>query len=192
VGSADWVSEGAGGIHIKDGVYIVLPNTAVLDSIQENDYSVSAWFKPDSDPAEENDHIHSGYSIMIKGGNHAGLVYYHGGYFTMDHWFVDNQRADAVANGQFAPNTLYHLVGVVNRTDGETRVYVNGKLLGKQAWSAGAGAASRPYGSMPWKIGVALLDNAEWAWPAKGIVRDVRLYKGALSDSDVEGIFAGK
>jgi hypothetical protein len=186
VNNPEWVViDGKSALHFKnDAEYVDLPNTPMLKSLQENDYSVAAWFLPDSDPAEEADHNHCGYSIIAKAGNHAGLCYYHGGYITMDHWLNDGQRAFTCAKGQFEAKKPHHIVGVVSVSQGETRIYIDGKLSNRTTWAPNK--ATRPYGDTTWKIGIAAPGAAEWAWPAKGAIRDVRLYKGALSDAAVE------
>jgi hypothetical protein len=187
VGSPAWVSEAPGGIHFQnDGDYIEIPNSPVLDTLQESDYSVSALFKPDSNPAEEKDHVHCGYSIVAKGGNHSGLLYYHGGFFSMDHWLSNNVRVTAVAKGTYPPDKFYHLVGIVSRTEGQTRIYVDAKLAATRSWSQGA--ATRNYGRTTWKIGIALPGKVEWSWPAKGVIRDVRIYKGVLSENEIKAL----
>jgi hypothetical protein len=180
-----WSTTEKGGLHFKnDADHVVLPNVAELDSLQENDYSISAWFKPDSDPPEETDPQHCGYAIVAKPGKHAGLTYYHGGYFTMDHWLAGGNRVHTSSDRAFPPNKFYHVVGVVNRTAGETRVYVDGRLAGIRTWTPNA--ATRSYGKSAWRIGIAIVGKVEWSWPAKGIIRDVRLYRGVLSDAEIK------
>ena len=76
--------------------------------------------------------------------------------------------------------------GLINRHTGETRLYINGKLEKVNGWNAVV--PSRDYGSTTWKIGIAVPDNTEWGWPAKGLIRDVRIYKGALTDAEVAAL----
>ncbi|HYF50203.1 MAG TPA: LamG domain-containing protein [Planctomycetota bacterium] len=186
----EWVKiDGKSALHFKDDAhYVELPNSAALDTLQDGDYSVAAWFRPDSNPVSEDDRNHCGYSIIAKAGNHAGLHYYHDGYLTMDHWLRDNKRAMAVARGTFPPQRFYHVAGVLSVTRGETLIYVDGKLLGRGVWPAGT--PTRPYGNTTWKIGIAAPGAAEWSWPAKGAIRDVRLYKGLLTEKEIEALAA--
>lgn len=165
--------------------YVDLPNSETMDHLQEGDFTVCAWFKPASDPAEEADHNHCGYTIIMKGGNHTGLSYYHGGYFSMDMWLAGNVRVNANA-GPLPPAVYYHVCGTVSRTNTETKLFINGKMKGQKFWNSNA--PSRPYGSQTWKIGEALPNAPEWAWPAKGLIRDVRLYRGVLSDAEIEAL----
>lgn len=159
-----------------------LPNSPQLDRVQDGDFSVSAWFKPDGDPAEEADHVHCGYGIILKPGRHLGLEYYHGGYFSMDVWGEQGERKIAVSHS-FPPNVFYHLCGVLSRKTGETRLYVNGKLEKTAFWDPNL--PLKTYTAERWQIGCAHPDGSEWAWPAKGTIRDVRIYKGALSDAEI-------
>jgi hypothetical protein len=180
----------SGGMHFngKDSD-LEVPNSPVFDHLQEGDYSVCAWFKPDQDPAEEADHVHCGYGVVLKPGRHTGLSYYHGGYFSMDYWTEDGQRFFAGSHA-FPPNVLYHVCGVVNKKAGETRLYINGILEKTTFWDPNI--APKNYGDEKWHIGCARPDGSEWSWPAKGIIRDVRLYKGVLSDKEIEAIASEK
>ena len=176
----------SGGMHFngKDAE-MEIPNSPELDHLQEGSFSVCAWFKPDDDPAEEADHVHCGYGVILKRGQHTGLAYYHGGYFTMCVWGGKGEQIVAAA-GPKPPGVFYHLCGVLNRKAGETQLYVNGKL--EKSAFCDPNMALKLYGEEKWRIGCGRPDGGEWAWPAKGIIRDVRIYKGVLSDSEIEAI----
>jgi hypothetical protein len=186
IGNPVWVSGPKGGLQfVNDADYVELPSNPALDKLPENDFSMCAWFKADKDPAAESDHAHCGYAILMKGGNHTGMSYYTGGYLGMDLWLTGNVRMTATASGTYPSGTFYHLAGTVSRTAGETRIYINGELTGVKTWKQGS--TIRSY-TTPWRIGIAIPGH-EWAWPTKGIIRDVRLYKGVLSDKQIEEIY---
>jgi hypothetical protein len=165
--------------------YVVIANSQALDHVQEGDFSVCAWFKPDDNPAEEADHVHCGYAVIMKNGLHTGISYYRGGYFSMDYWGEKGERLNAVAH-PLPPGVFYHVCGIVNRKAGETRIYINGTPEQPKFWNPAT--VIKNYGAETWKIGVAIPNQAEWGWPAKGLVKDVRIYKGALTDAEVAAL----
>jgi hypothetical protein len=79
------------------------------------------------------------------------------------------------------------VVGVVDHAGGSTKIYVNGEMANSDDWPAKSKA--RDYGTTTWKIGMAAPGSQQWAWPAKGIVDDVRIYKKALTDTEVSALF---
>jgi hypothetical protein len=180
-----------GGAFLFNGkdTYVEIPPTTVLDKVQEGSYSIAAWFKPEIVPPgtveTANDHE---FGIVIKTGWHEGLSYNRNKQFVMAHWLAGG--ADSVWHGigtwdaEYEPGSWYHLVGVVDQSERVVKIFVNGDL--KQTsdpWPSGT--RSRGYEQETWKFGVGGPGNEQYAWFAKGAMDDVRIYKGALSESQV-------
>lgn len=177
--------------------YVEIPNSASLENVQEGDYTLSAWFMPGGAPsaAETN------YGICVKGGWNEGLVYTQEQRFSMEHWLADT---DGDGNPEWAsvgvwwpantypPGSWYHVAGVINRTAGTAELYVNGELVGTNAWAEGPGAVAYERGATPWRIGIASPPGSNlWSWPANGSIDDVRIYSRALTQAEVQSIATG-
>jgi len=176
----------------KDG-HVELPRSKELDALQEGNYTLSAWFNPESIPPGADSANDAYYGIVIKNGSHEGLRFNYEGKFAMDHWLVgengdEDHLASPESENSFESGQFYHVVGVVNRDEGTTFLYVNGKHEGTVEWKAGA--KSRGYGEATWKIGIAEPGADEWGWSAKGVIDDVRLYTRALSAEEVKSLYA--
>jgi hypothetical protein len=165
-----------------------LPNSPELDRIQEESYTVMAWFRPeDVPPGVKEEDNKSWYTVVIKQGMHIGLSYKNSRQFEMGHWGARDTRAIAMTEATFPPGSWYHLAGVVDRPEGKTRIHVNGVMNGTTPWPAGL--ASRPFGRIIWRIGHAGPGWKEWAWPAKGTIDDVRFYCRAFAAEEVRRIY---
>ncbi len=177
---------------VLDGkdAHATIPNSAALDRLQEKSYTISAWFKPASRPAgkapEENAAY---YAIVMKTGVHEGLKYGADMKFAMDHWLADSTGAAAVSGTTYPPGTWYHVAGVVNRTEGTVRLYVNGRLEGTNMWAPAT--APRDFGTATWKLGVAAPGATSYRWAADGVVDDVRLYARALAANELKALAGG-
>jgi hypothetical protein len=74
---------------------------------------------------------------------------------------------------------------VVDRAKGRVAIYVDGRLDGEVPFEANAEA--RPYGEVPWRIGTGNTNQRErYAWPAKGVIDDVRIYNRALDENQIK------
>jgi hypothetical protein len=85
-------------------------------------------------------------------------------------WVDSNTKT----NGQW-----YHVVGVVDRTNGTHKIYVNG--VNEDTNTFTAGAAAYEYDAKPWRIGIADTGRVDWAWPANGKIDEVRISSTARS-----------
>lgn len=163
--------------------YVNLPNSDVLDKAQENTYTVACWFKPNSKPGSPND---AAYAIIAKSGAHEGLTYNADQKFVMDHVLANGSLVSAASTTAFAPGNYYHVAGVVSRSEGSVRIYVNGKQEG--AGSFAPGGTAKDFKNETWKIGIAAPGTAAQRLAADGIVDDVRLYNRALQAADLKTI----
>ena len=164
-----------------------LPNSTALDRLQEGDYTLAAWFKPEAIPPAGAD----AYALLVKPGRHIGMVLGNEGRLYMGHWFAENGGTylhTSLYRNTIEAGVFHHLVGVVDWTRGATRIYVNGTLEVNTSWSRPKLAAF-DYGNAPWRVGCAVPGAEQYRFAAKGVIDEVRLYARALSDAEVQGLF---
>lgn len=193
-----WGDDGGKGILEFDGKggHVEIPNSESLENLQEGSYTMVAWFKPADTPAGAADEDNNGwYSILCKTGWHEGLRYGRENKFVMEHWVAGTEADKPVWSGTgtweetFDAGKWYHVAGVVDRAAGETRLFVNGASRAtSEPWTPNG--AAREYDKVTWKIGHAAPGAKQWAWPAKGAIDDVRLYKRALTGDEIQKLFA--
>ncbi|MBV8878607.1 MAG: hypothetical protein JO332_01465, partial [Planctomycetaceae bacterium] len=174
-----------GGAVALDGKdrYVGIPNSELLDKLQEGTFTVACWFKPNSKPGDGND---PAYAIFAKSPAHEGLTYNADQKFVMDHVLANGQVVSAVSATAFAPGNYYHVAGVVNRSEGAVRLYVNGKQEGQGAFPPSG--AAKDFKNETWKIGIAAPGGGAQRLSADGIVDDVRVYNRALQSADLKTI----
>lgn len=187
-----WTDGKVGGALQFDGkAYVEIPNSPDLENVQESNYTLAGWFKPENTPPGTEADNNAGYAILIKTGWHEGLRYTNEQKFTFDHWLQGDEPQWAGAGTweeTYEPGKWYHVVGVLDRASGATKIYVNGELVNSNTeWTANS--ATREYGKTTWKIGIASPGAEQWAWPARGAIDDVRIYTRALSDEEVKALY---
>jgi hypothetical protein len=187
-GRIEWISASkGGGLRLEPDAYVEIPNSATLEKVQENSYTLCAWFTPLSvPPGTADDANNAAHGIMIKAGYHLGLNYNHGRKYSMIHWLQGNQAVVASSAGTFDPGKRCHVAGVVDRAAGVVRLYVNGKLEGESRFAANAPA--RPYEPTPWRLGIAKPGSQDFRWPAHGVLDGAQIYKGALTANEVQSL----
>jgi hypothetical protein len=189
-----WVEGKLAGALALDGAgqHVEIPNSAALENVQEGNYSLAAWFKPAEVPKAPEDENGGSYCLVVKQGWHLGLRFNPEGHFVMDHWIKGEKEDEPVWAGggtwetAYDAGKWYHVVGTVDRTLGKITVYVNGEAAGSGEFEAGK--AAREYGQTPWRIGIGSPGAPKWSWPAKGEIDDVRIYKKALSEAEVQAL----
>ncbi|MFM8893650.1 MAG: LamG domain-containing protein [Planctomycetia bacterium] len=178
-----------------DGVddFVEIRAAADLDAIQTDSYTVCAFFKPADAPPVREAAEKAHYGIVNKAGWHAGLRYNDDRTFVFDHWLqtddpLEPRWSGAGTNGEtFAPDRWYHVAGVVDASTRTAKVFVDGVLKGTSPpWDRTN--KTRDYGRATWKIGTAAPAAKAYAYPAKGVIDDVRLYGRALSDREIAGL----
>ena len=110
----------------------------------------------------------------------------------MTHWIKGDTdpvwKGSGTWQDEYDPGQWYHLVGVVDQKEQVVKIYVDGDLKGtSDPWDAGA--KTRDYEQQTWKIGVAAPGSEKYAWFAKAMIDDVRIYKGALTDDQVQALY---
>lgn len=166
-------------------IYVDIPNSPTLENVQEADYTVAAWVKTDQlPPGTANT---PAYGIVVKQGHHIGLVYDQDGLFKMQHHLRDVPNTYMLVKAApKAPGVWYHVAGVVSRTDGFVKIYVNGVLEATATFPPGAPA--REFEELTWKLGIAGPDYGAYREGMDGIIDDARIYSRALSDDEVAAL----
>ena len=186
-GSPSWTTGKIGGgldFDYTDGEdYVNIPNSASLEDVQEGDYTLSAWFNPGSTPPGTGSDNDAKYGILTKVGWHTGLHYDNNNKFGFDHILTGNVAENAISTNTFSPGQFYHVAGVVDKTAGTVKLYVDGNLEDTQNFTGGT--AAKEYGTITWKVGIANPGGPTYAWPADGTVDDVRIYSRALDGDDI-------
>lgn len=192
VGTASWVEGKRGGAVKLDGKggHLQLPNSELLDKVQEGSYTLAAWFKPEDVPPGKDNENNESYGIVHKAGYHLGLQYNSARKFLMTHWIAGANEPEWKGAGtwedEYAPGAWYHVAGVVDRAAGKVAIYVNGELKSEAEFEANA--KTRDYGQQPWRIGIGCPDVEHWSWPAKGLIDDVRIYGKALPAGEIKAL----
>lgn len=174
--------------------YVQIQNTPTLENLQENSYTISAWFRPAdvpvAPPSGNDGNNTSRYAVVVKTGWHEGIHYTYARQFVFEHWETgDVWRGTGTWTTTYDPGQWYHVCGVWNRTTGTIQIWVDGTLRGQDDYTDGM--VSREYGSTPWYIGIANPGASSWRWAARGAVDDVRFYNRALADNEVRELAAG-
>lgn len=189
-GNAAWTSEGKIGGAIRfDGVssWVEIPNDAGVENVQEESYTLALWFKPEGVPPGQGDQNTAAYGLLEKPGWHLGLHYSAERRFQAEHWLEGQGNAGTGTwDEAYPPGAFYHVAGVVDRPAGTIRIFVNGELKKESRWKAGA--PTHEYHQNPWRIGMANPGASAYAWPAKGVIDDVRVYARALTAEDVRNL----
>ncbi|MHA2040754.1 MAG: LamG-like jellyroll fold domain-containing protein [Candidatus Thorarchaeota archaeon] len=154
--------------------YIEIPNSATLEDITEGDYTYECWFYADQVPPgtapSDND---KRYAAMIKKDPHGGTYYDNDMTFSFEHWLSGPTQTIAQTVATYDPQNWYHLVGVVSKTSGFTKIYVNGVLEDTDTWTPGSTA--HDYITDTLKFAIASPGAAIYRWCLDGKVDEMRV-----------------
>ena len=189
IGGPTWVDGRIGGaLHFANTddtkIYVDIPNSSTLENVQEGDWTVAAWVWPDSLPPGTK--VTPAYGILIKQGQHIGLVYDQDGLFKMQHHSTAGYSLAKSATKP--PKAWYHVTGVVSKSNGFVNIYVNGTL--ESAVTFTPEATAREFGTRTWKLGIAAPDYTNFREAMNGKVDDVRIYSRVLSDAEIAALAA--
>lgn len=188
-GSANWTGGKDGGAHESDYTdgtddYFEAPSSTALDDVHKSNYTVMAYFKPNSVPPGSGSDNNASYGILIKEGNHIGLHYNASQQFQIDHLNAGGSWHGAgTFSTSYPPGAFYHVAGVVDYDAGTIKIYVDGVLAGSDTFTPGS--SPEDYGSARWRLGIALPGSGSWRWPADGVIDDARIYNRALTDAEI-------
>jgi hypothetical protein len=192
VGAA-WTDGRTGGGVRFDGVnsYVELPLSPPLDGLQNGDYTLAAWFKPEAAPTGNGSQNDAAHGIVVKQGWHMGIVYGGGqGFYAGHHFANDTSVGAGAATKSSLPGSFAHVAVTFSRKTGQMVFYLNGHPVG-----AGAGSAnvnSRDLSGQPWRFGIGGPGLAEWRWAAKGVLDEVRIYDRALGPAEALALVAAR
>lgn len=166
----------------KTNIYVDIPNSPTLENVQEGDYSIAAWVWPEHLPPGTE--VTPAYGIVVKQGAHIGLVYDQDGLFKMQHH--SSAGYSLAKSAKKSPGAWYHVTGILSKSNGFVKIYVNGKLEATVNFSRGATA--REFGTETWKLGIAGPDYPRFREAMNGKIDDARIYRRALSDAEVAAL----
>jgi hypothetical protein len=186
-GTASWTAAVRGRGHrfnyTNGDDYITIANSSSLQDIQEDDYAIAFWFKPESIPPGTGYANDAVYGLVIKNGLTAGVGYTHDQKFGMSHPLADSAVLVAESANTFAPGSYHHVAVVVKRTEGTLTLYVNGQVEATQTFTPGKAAYEQ--GTATWKLGIANPGGGSYKFAANGTLDDVRLYNRALTAAEI-------
>jgi autotransporter-associated beta strand protein len=173
--SAGQVIDGADKFYEEDGDdYVEIANSVSLENVQEDNYSMEAWFNPRITPPGVDPANDASWGIFEKPGRHEGLSFNNSRMFIMDHWLASGPSDGGVGSSSvYATSQWHHAVGVVDRTNGFVKIYVDGQLQGSNGWAAGS--ATYEYNQLTLKIGCANPGAGTYRWAADGMADEVRI-----------------
>ena len=191
-GTATWINAvHSNGLNVDytDGEdYVEIPNSSSLENVQEGNYTVAAWFKPNSTPPGTGSDNDAFYGILLKEGYQCGLIYTNANEFEFHHWITGDVWVGTGTWGtSYPPGRFYHVAGVVDIAAGTAKIYVNGTLVYTNNFTPGT--ATREYGTAPWRIGIGAPAASIWGMSADGELDDARIYSKALSDSEIAELY---
>ena len=184
IGGPTWVDGRIGGaLHFANTddtkIYVDIPNSPTLENVQEGDYTVAAWVWPNRLPPGTK--MTPAYGIIVKQGQHIGLVYDEDGFFKMQHH--SSAGYSLAKSAKKSPMAWYHVTGVVSKSNGFVKLYVNGKLESAVSFTPGATAVE--FGTRTWKLGIAAPGYTNFREAMNGKVDDARIYSRVLSDGEI-------
>lgn len=187
----------------KDGLHfggddqrVDIQPDGVLAAVQATDYSIAAWYRPEALPplGDVNVPAQSRDMFSVIAGRTGWTLGLHldaHGQFFMEHFLADRSARLALSSTVATLGRWHHLVGVVDQVRGETRLAIDGVIVGRNSWPAGS--ATTPYRHTHlWRIGIGEPGNPANRWPARGLIRDVRIYDRALDGHDIQRLAGGR
>jgi len=178
MGAASWSKGKAGGLHL-DGINNRLELPA-LEKLRDSSYTLSLWFRPEEAAAADVQPI-----VRLPW---FSLYYLPKNHFMAQHVLVGGDFGTAVSPEETsAPGSYYHVVAVIDRAAGSTRLYVNGTAVSVCNWTPDK--ASGQLWANLWRLGSGKADENAVRNGARGTADSLRFYNRALSNPDVEALY---
>ncbi|MEK6647438.1 MAG: LamG-like jellyroll fold domain-containing protein [Candidatus Firestonebacteria bacterium] len=162
--------------------------------VNNNDeISVSAWFYKNSNDTVNNDTIFEGWSWNANSQLEEGFGLRFGSWTPNTIGFIvvtkdasgTRTKREAQKNMTNSVGAWYHVAGVYNKTTGEQKLYIDGQLVNTQTHTAGNTVV--PLTAYPdMRIGHSRAATGYF----NGKIDEVRLYNRALTDADVQELYA--
>ena len=165
---------------------VVIGSQDLLDDLQDNDYSLAAWYKPEATPTNANN-AHRHHAILMKRGKNVGLYYTNSQKFQMAHHLSNGDTIFLVSRQRYAPGTFHHVAATVDRVNGTARLYVDGQLHDEEAFTPNATAYN--YGTESWRIGEAGSSSHIYRYPANGTIDEPKLWDRVLDADEIAALF---
>lgn len=153
-----------------DPIHTALPNGYTFESVvsaaQVQASGEAKWFGCTSS---------GGTAMMLKVGKFGMTNHVGGGY----KWATDNNAAAGVMTPD--ANKYYHVVGIWDKAKGESRIYVNGQLMGKGTNSTG----DFKYGRLYFGIGA----NGDGSGGNSWKIATQRVYSNVLTEAEISELY---
>jgi len=183
---ATWIKNGGYngfGAYEFDGTddYIEIPDADSLDK-ESNGMSISLWVKTTDTSGtilSKRSYANSsgvGYSYELSSQGWGGTSY-----FMFQDGTSNNGWQYAYASTNVADGNWHHVVGILNRSEGTIRVYVDGKECSKPVRSVPG------FGSMENQVNLKLGNKT-----FSGSLDDVKIFNRALTAQQIANLFNGK
>jgi hypothetical protein len=190
-GTATWSAAIRGRGHrynYNDGDdYITVSNSASLQDVQEDDYSLAMWFKANTLPPGTGFANDAVYGMLGKNALFYGAGYTHDQKFGMAHPFSDGSILQAYTTGTYGIGTFHHVVVTVKKSSGTMNIYVNGQLDSTHTFTANKTAYEQ--GTTPFRMGIAHPGSGSYKFAADGTMDDVRVYNRVISASEISLLY---
>lgn len=172
--------------------YFEVPDSPTLQNVQEgSEYTLSAWFNPADIPGGSTTSANNfAYGILVKEGNHTGLWYDSSQKLNFEIWTGGTSFVALESLNTYVPDRFYHVAATYDNATGIAKLFVNGVLDNSATFTPGM--TTPDYGTETWKVGSARDEFASenYAYPATGVIDDVRIYGRTLGNSDVAALYA--
>ncbi|MBI5543105.1 MAG: hypothetical protein HY901_04405 [Deltaproteobacteria bacterium] len=167
-----------------------LPANASLGDAVLGSFTLSAWFKPASEPpaADATHRNYGGYAILGRSGEY--IAYSHDRTFFMQ---ISTSAGDPFIDSRYGPNPQarydvgqwHHVAGVVNRSLGQMYLYINGDTANPTTTTL-SGAEIVEHCS--WWLGSRNTLMTSDRYDADGAIDLVRIYTRALSGNEIAAL----
>ncbi len=174
-----------------DGVddYVLIPNSASLQDVTNQSFSLTAWVNPRSAPATDCVVNNSTCvaAAVARPGWHTYIGSVFGGRFLAGIHTSSHVSVELIST-PVVPGGWHHLSLTVDDQAKQMSVYVDGApVAGSPRSYAGT---LYDHGAAPYYIGAASPFTTEWRWPFNGAIGEVRIYGRALQAQEVAAQYA--
>lgn len=175
-------------LHYQDGWdWVALPASAALENVQENSFTLAAWFWPASTPPNPDANADDGaYAVIAK--QSMSVAFDHHQRFAMQIALASNDYPTAVGPTSYPTGHWYHVAGVLDRAAGTFTIYVDGVVERTTGFTPNA--ALKEYAAVPWLIGTRREVGSGARYDADGVVDQARIYDRALNVAEVRALAA--
>ncbi len=160
---------------------VALPDVYALDHLAETSHTLSIWFKPDHIPGANGTTVN--FPALMKSTMFGIRLNSDGRFYANFH--QSSGGATVISSPQYTDWTKwYHLVQVVDYSQGEMRLYVDGQQVATTTFNASYPATST---TAPWRIGYVPAGRNQWS--ARGSFWEAKIYDHALTSSEVADLY---